>query len=401
MFYAQRTALPLFALLLLLAPGLEGQGLSPGPAKLVMEKGTPVKLQLTQTICSAYAHKKDPVDFVVVEDVKVREFTVIRAGAHAKGSVIKVKGKRPLGMGGDVIIDLDSVELNTGESAQLVARREFKGRSHAIRMGMETAVAAAIYLPVAPLFLLSRGPNSTILRGTEVTAYTKNDASMDANDLPVIQKSGSELSEMIRLLPPQVLNSEGREGDMLNLIFLAGEDDLQKAFARAGWLKADRSKFKIVWRLLWQRGHYTKLPMDKLYVFGRSQDYSYVLPDPRSIVARRHHLRIWKTSRTVDGVPLWVAAATHDISIQLIMHKFRLFHRIDPNVDAERDFIARNLAETRQFASEEYVRRADPVFSAQTATGQTYHSDSRMLFLQLNGRAAPMAEATEIAATSR
>jgi hypothetical protein len=29
----------------------------------------------------------------------------------------------------------------------------------------------------------------------------------------------------------------GREGDMLNLIFAAKEDDLQLAFARASWLK--------------------------------------------------------------------------------------------------------------------------------------------------------------------
>ena len=51
------------------------------------------------------------------------------------------------------------------------------------------------------------------------------------------------------------------------------------------------------------------------------------------------------------------------------------------------DFIAGNLAETQQITREQYVHWVDPVFSAQTATGQTYHSDSRMLFLALNGRA--------------
>jgi len=56
--------------------------------------------------------------------------------------------------------------------------------------------------------------------------------------------------------------------------------------------------------------------MNKLYVFGRAQDYSYSLPDPRFNVAQRHHLRIWKTDRLANGVPLWVAAATHDVSIK-------------------------------------------------------------------------------------
>jgi hypothetical protein len=35
---------------------------------------------------------------------------------------------------------------------------------------------------------------------------------------------------MIRFLPPEVLNREGREGDMPNLILLAKQDDLQGAF---------------------------------------------------------------------------------------------------------------------------------------------------------------------------
>ena len=137
--------------------------------------------------------------------------------------------------------------------------------------------------------------------------------------------------------------------------------------------------------------------MNKLYVFGRAQDYSYSLPDPRFIVAQRHHLRIRKTDRLVNGVPLWVAAATHDVSIEFVKRKFRLFHRIDPNVDAEREFIAGNLAEAHQLVREEYLRCAEPIFSAQTATGQAYYSDSRVLLLELNRGAVPMAGVTEVA----
>ena len=217
-------------------------------------------------------------------------------------------------------------------------------------------------------------------------------------DLPLAVENSSALSEMMALLPPRALNGEGREGDMLNLLFVAHEDELQATFARGGWLRVEKSNPQIIWHLLCQRKHYTKLPMTKLYVFGRAQDYSYALPDPRFIVAQRHHLRIWKTDRLVNGVPLWVAAATHDISIEFVKRKFRLFHRIDPNVDAEREFIAGNLAETRQLAREQYVANATPVFSAQTETGQPYYSDSRMLLLELNRETAPTAVGTQVAA---
>ena len=119
--------------------------------------------------------------------------------------------------------------------------------------------------------------------------------------------------------------------------------------------------------------------MAKLYVFGRAQDYSYALPDPTSIVARRHHLRIWRTDYEMDGTPIWVGAATHDVAIQIQMKRLRIVHRIDPEVDAERDFVAANLADTRLVAHEEYLHCVDPVFAGETATGGTYYSDSRLL----------------------
>jgi hypothetical protein len=375
---------------------LFGQGLPLGSTKLIIETGTPVKLRLANTISSSHAHKGDRLNFVVENDVAIRGFTVISAGAKAEGSVIRVKGKRPLGIGGDVILQLDSVTLTTGENTQLTARKEFKGRSRKVRMAIGMAVTAVIYLPAAPAFLLTPGRDSTVLKGTELTAYTKGDVSIDEQDLPVA-RTNSELTETIKLLPPRVLNGEGREGDMLNLIFAAKEDDLQNAFAAAGWLKVETSTPQIIWHLLWQRKHYAKLPMAQLYVFGRPQDYSYALPDPLSIVARRHHLRIWKTDRAVDGVPLWVGAATHDVAIEFVKHKFRLFHRIDPDVDAERDFIAANLAKTSQLTREQFVTCLEPVFSAQTATGQAYYSDSRILFLELNQGPSEMARETQIA----
>jgi hypothetical protein len=329
-----------------------------------------------------------------MDDVVAGGFTVIRAGAPASGSIIGVKGKRPLGMGGNVTLQLDSVELANGERAGLLGRQEFKGRSHTIRMGVAMAITAAIYLPVAPVFLLSRGSDSIILKGTALTAVTNSVSSFELGDLPFATGGGSQISEMMNLLPSRVLNGEGREGDMLNLIFLGNEGDLRATFARAGWLPVEKSKPQIIWHLLLHRQYYTKLPMDRLFVFGRAQDYSYALPDPASIVARRHHLRIWKTDRSVDGIPLWVAAATHDVSIEFVLRKLRLFHRIDPNVDAEREFIAGNLAETRQVGRVEYLSGAAPVFKAETATGQAYYSDSRLLLLELNGGKVSVAGAT-------
>jgi len=222
-----------------------------------------------------------------------------------------------------------------------------------------------------------------------VTAYIDGDSRMQSADLAKAEESVSKLNEIIAFLPPRVLDGQGREGDMVNLIFIAKEDDFQRIFALAGWVKVDKLKPSIFWHLMWQRKHYVKLPMETFYVFGRAQDYSYAMPDPAAIVTRRHHLRIWKTDYGMNGNPIWVGAATHDVAIKIEKRKLRINHRIDPNVDAEREFIAGNLTETHLVTQVEYLSSADPVFEAQTANGEAYHSDSRILLLDFSRGLAP------------
>jgi hypothetical protein len=127
--------------------------------------------------------------------------------------------------------------------------------------------------------------------------------------------------------------------------------------------------------------------MARFYLFGRVQDYSYALPDPDAIVSRRHHLRIWQTDYTLNGTPIWAGAATHDVAIEIAKRGRLIDHLIDPHVDAERDFIGTNLAKTLSVSRQEYLHCVTPVFQAQTASGEAYYSDSRILLLDLQKRA--------------
>jgi len=374
---------------LVLPCGSFARDLLPSSAELVIADGTPVKLQLAQTISSAHARRGDRLDFVVVEDVTVSGLTVIRAGTKASGSVIKVHSRRMLGLGGNVLIKLDSVELVTGERVKLHARRRFKGVSHTKLMAEGMLIAGLIYLPVAPVFLLSHGVDCTVLKSTEVTAYIDGNSRVQTADLAKAKESDSSLKEMMAFLPPRALNGQGREGDMINLIFIAKEDDFQRVFARAGWVKVDKNKPTLFWHLLWQQKHYAKLPMDNFFLYGRAQNYCYALPDPAAILTRRHHLRIWKTDQEMNGNSIWVGAATHDVAIKFEVRKLWMIHRIDPNVDAEREFIAGNLMQTHLVTQEKYLSSAVPVFQAQTASGEAYHSDSRMLLLDFSQGPAP------------
>jgi hypothetical protein len=129
--------------------------------------------------------------------------------------------------------------------------------------------------------------------------------------------------------------------------------------------------------------------MDNFYAFGRRQDLSYSQPDPTCVLTRRHHVRIWKTDYEVNGVPVWVGAATHDVALQFQKRRLWMTHRIDPDVDAEREFIAKDLMKTDLVIRKEYLPSAVPVFQARTTTGEPFHSDSRVLLLELSQAPAP------------
>jgi hypothetical protein len=370
--------------MILFAPCAAAQEPSAIPARLIIPDQTPVTLRLAESVSSAHARPGDRLDFIVARDVNIEGFTVIPAGTVASGSVTGVKGKRLLGIGGTVSLTLDSVELANGDRVGLHARLNVRGRSRIKLMAAGMIATALVFLPATPVLLLTRGHDSTVLKSTEITAHIDVATSVLSAGLQHSQERSSELDTMMHYLPPRVFNAEGREGDMLNLVLVGQKEDVQNAFARAGWVKTDKWNPVFVWHLLLHGTHDASIPMARLYLFGRVQDYSYALPERGAVVSRRHHLRIWKTDHMIDRMPIWVASATHDVAIEVAKRGRLINHRIDPAVDAERDFVGIDLTNTSSISRQEYLHSADPVFQAQTASGQTYHSDSRVLLLDLH-----------------
>ncbi len=89
----------------------------------------------------------------------------------------------------------------------------------------------------------------------------------------------------------------------------------------------------------------------------------------------------------VNGKVIWVGAATHDVAIEVAKRGRLINHKIDPQVDAERDFIGANLNEALSVTRQEYLQGVEPVFEAETSSGARYHSDSRILLLHLDPNA--------------
>jgi LssY C-terminus len=200
--------------------------------------------------------------------------------------------------------------------------------------------------------------------------------------------------DLARLLSPQLFadiprrvgDLQGNPGDMVNFSLIGTEDQVKKAFAAAGWVAVDKTtQDAVVHGLIATLSHeaYTEMPMSTLYLFGRSQDLSFARAAPLEVAAIRHHLRVWKTTETVGGEPLWVGSATHDNGFEKDQRNGGVTHHIDPNIDQERDFVEQSFSGAGQLAGAAYVMPANPMTTAKTATGGSFQSDGRIVVMDL------------------
>ena len=141
----------------------------------------------------------------------------------------------------------------------------------------------------------------------------------------------------------------GNEGDLVNFVLVGSEKQVTDAFKAAGWVLSRQDQSGRGG----QRDHsrpcnkqaYVTVPMSTLFLFGRGQDYGYARAEAMKVIGERDHFRIWQTPfKGPNGETLWAGAGTHDIGIEKDNRKENaITHKIDANVDGERDFIAATL----------------------------------------------------------
>jgi len=192
--------------------------------------------------------------------------------------------------------------------------------------------------------------------------------------------------DLFATIPRRVQDQQGNPGDMVNFAIIGTQDQVQKAFTAAGWTGVDKTtQDAIVHGLLATLSHeaYTEMPMSVLYLFSRPQDLSYARADPLAVAAIRHHLRVWKSTEMIENKPLWVGSATHDNGFEKDQRNGDVTHHIDPNIDEERDFIEQSFAAAGVMSGAAYVTPANPLKTAVTATGGSFHSDGRIVVIAL------------------
>ena len=197
-------------------------------------------------------------------------------------------------------------------------------------------------------------------------------------------------AELNQKLPYRISDKpeNGNPGDLVNFVLVGTKEQVTSAFKDAGWLQADKSNTDAVVSALMatlQKNSYMTVPMSILYLFGRAQDFGYERTDPVLVAAQRHHFRIWDAPFSTKQQTLWAGAGTHDIGIEKDQRSANaITHKIDQEVDKERDFIAETLKDAGWVQAMDYMTRPNPITETKTATGGTIKSDGRVLVIVLN-----------------
>lgn len=212
----------------------------------------------------------------------------------------------------------------------------------------------------------------------------------DANSLLFTARKVDSLpgvdDRLFSKIPRRISDPAGNPGDMVNFLIIGSQSAMEKVFNAAGWVHVDTDVKETILRGLLEsisKESYLTMPMSPLYLFGRRQDYGWAHAEPISVVASRNHLRIWKAPFQINGQTLWVGAATHDVGFERDQRNNGITHKIDPNVDLERDYVEKTLASTGLVAEVAHYLPKNPLQDARTATGGSFHSDGQVLVLKL------------------
>lgn len=291
------------------------------------------------------------------------------------------------------VVDPDGVErgwkdllrqfpLNDAKTGALVGRVSDVEASVPFLIGKKNTVT----IPTSGRLFLRVNVSSDLTATGSYKISVKFAQTPQVADSRAVEVSALVSPETFADVPRRVSDQAGNEGDMVNYGLVGTQAQVEAAFKAAGWVQVDKTvEDAVVHGILSTLSHeaYTEMPMSALYLFGRPQDLSFARGDPLKVAAERHHLRVWQTDKTVDGRPLWVGSATHDVGFERDERNGNVTHKIDPKIDDERQFLLQSFDAAGSFSSAAYVTPEAPMLTARTATGGNFYSDGRILVMAL------------------
>ena len=181
---------------------------------------------------------------------------------------------------------------------------------------------------------------------------------------------------------------DGMLGDPVNLAIIGSKNELISGMTTAGWKQADVINLKTSLKMIYAAvtgSSYSSAPVSSLFLFGNKQNLAFekdVGGNPR----KRHHARFWKTPDNwwlPGGCQAdWLGAATFDKNVGLSLFTGQITHKIDANVDMERDLVISDLKKNAEEVK--WIRHFTSSYHSRNGGGDIIHTDGALPFVRLN-----------------
>jgi LssY C-terminus len=385
--------------------------------------GTVLEVRLKDFVSSFHAKRGDVFHAVLIARVQQGGRELLPAGLEMNGHVAAAKhvglglirerarlrlqfdslflpGGASIPLEGTVI-EVENAREKLLDDGTIVGIRATDSYGHQAT-GMVSSVAA-----VDPMLMLfAFAGSSAVLRfpeaeitypsGTEMRLkLLKPLQAVDIGSDPPAQAEEADadrasLESFVNELPYRTrTKAKNTPSDLTNLVFLGSGTELLEAFTAAGWKLADdrdsATEYETVRALAESRG-YAEAPVSVLLLDGKPP--SFVFEKTLNSINKRHHLRVWQIEETWNGQTVWTAAATHDIGLGFSSRK-TLIHRIDPNIDQEREKVSDDLRFAGCASVPEMVERPRVPRITQNATGDRMVTDGQAAVLRLGNCSRP------------
>ncbi|VGO15421.1 hypothetical protein PDESU_04004 [Pontiella desulfatans] len=203
----------------------------------------------------------------------------------------------------------------------------------------------------------------------------------------------SRLREELIKLPRCTVDKKGKhEGDPLNLVVIGMAEAAGPAFSQRNWDITEEIRWGTIFKTVqafFIGSRYQFSPVSSLYVFGRKQDLA--LQKIRSTIHERNHLRLWLTPIVYQGKDVWIGQISRDIGVRFTT-KTLVTHKIDPDVDSARLYLAQDLLLTQHLqaiGTVDGVERADRDAPRRNLTGDPYFTDGQRLIVIFSPETVP------------
>jgi hypothetical protein len=339
-------------------------------ARAVLPVGTAIHVRFPESVEGGRNRVGAPVHLQTTSALEAGGCSVVPAFTALLATVVVSRPARMFDRSGRLELRFDSLSVSPGKWAPLAAvldslewaRRgtlspegELRERRRSIGGMVGTAGAAGLAgsatgFGAVPVFVLAgldlvlRGGKAHILAGQRGALRLTAPLSVPAPERcePATDPWASTATPVVPPLPPRATDQRGRSGgDPINLIVRGGAAAVDTAFARAGWVPAQRSTFGALSReteAIVMQSSDLAAPMSHEYYQGRVEDLRFERSSPSA--RARHHVRLWRAD---SSGTLWAAAATEDVGMLVSARRRTVTHRIAPEIDLERDLLVGDL----------------------------------------------------------